>query len=631
MSNEDFALNNEDPTNVSAGRGLRNRQTTASSSQYHAYREQLAASLTRRRARAEAVTSILLSTTQTTGGPYMSPMQAQEAPYPTQVPADTHRQSSMPVESPLYPQNYNNPAYATNIHQNNILNNSPNPFHPEASHQFPYHNYPAFNTFYTMQGFGGYPDYDFNDNDEEFGTHWSLDNPSQLPSLGSTATIPVASSSITGTPEDVNTSSVPPTSATATPQNLRVFPQADASPWFLENARLAPWPTPVIPAAASSPIEGVVARRRLVRRTNIFGPGLHDNRQCPFTPSSTPFSTPSRPQEKENEVMDVPSDDSATGSVRKKSRKMPGARSIRSIQNEDLVCGQAMEIGYAHIRYKVMTNEKMTWIEGREAVAELAQEGLDYGFSKLGLDPVDFAPVTEKEQDLVSIYSILNPSDSLPFQMRERVWGTRKAAKYAAREIVKGPNGYGLIQCGYDDKPEVIESTGAANRAIVATLVLKSGLVYLDPFDCTLRGSMYKHPAIQAMAEATVFKNVLADGVQHPDWFDDGPGDARRRSHPATAQAPIFGRAAKFIHLCAARRYHQFVADLKTFRESQEYSSNPTVLTGNGPARTLPPSFLARTLQESITEKARLKLFKNIVAPVPSTEVMDTSDFALNQ
>ncbi|KAF8153696.1 hypothetical protein K438DRAFT_362592 [Mycena galopus ATCC 62051] len=293
-----------------------------------------------------------------------------------------------------------------------------------------------------------------------------------------------------------------------------------------------------------------------------------------------------------------------------------------------------MEIGYGHIRHKVMTNEKMTWIEGREAVAELAQEGLDYGFSELGLDPADFAPVTEKEQDL----------------MRERVWGTRKAAKYAAREIVKGPNGYGLIQCACNDKPELIESTGAANRAIVAILLFKSGLVYLDPSDRTLRGSMNKHPAIQAMAKATVFKNVLADGIQHPDWFDDAlatpDDDPTQPSHK-----PQFSAIPLNLFLSALRSaisewssghwvpetfsrkvyYSQFVADLKTFREWQKYTSNPTVLTGNGPARTLPPSFLARTLQESITEKARLKLFKDIVAPIPSTEVMDTSDFALNQ
>jgi hypothetical protein len=108
----------------------------------------------------------------------------------------------------------------------------------------------------------------------------------------------------------------------------------------------------------------------------------------------------------------------------------------------------------------------------------MAQEGLDFGYKKLGLNPVDFPPVTEKEQDLVNSY---NPSKSFTYmvtQMHDRVWSTRKTAKQAARDIIKGPNGYGFIQCACDDKPEVIESTGEANRAIVATLLHKLGLVF---------------------------------------------------------------------------------------------------------------------------------------------------------
>lgn len=51
--------------------------------------------------------------------------------------------------------------------------------------------------------------------------------------------------------------------------------------------------------------------------------------------------------------------------------------------------------------------------------------------------------------------------------------------------------------------------------------------------------------------------------------------------------------------------YSLFLDDLKTFRQWQKYTSNPVVLEGHGPVRTIPPSFLARTLQESIIEKAR--------------------------
>ncbi|KAF8131265.1 hypothetical protein K438DRAFT_1788419 [Mycena galopus ATCC 62051] len=154
------------------------------------------------------------------------------------------------------------------------------------------------------------------------------------------------------------------------------------------------------------------------------------------------------------------------------------------------------------------------------------------------------------------------------------------------------------------------------------------------------------------MAEATVFKSLLADAVQHPEWFDEAPQPLE--DDPASGQLqhkPGFSAVTITVFIGALRSaisewssghlvkesfsrkvYHShFVADLKTFREWQEYTSEPTVLTGHGPTRTLPPSFLARKLQESITEKARLKLFKDIVAPIPLVEVMDTSDFALNQ
>jgi hypothetical protein len=139
-----------------------------------------------------------------------------------------------------------------------------------------------------------------------------------------------------------------------------------------------------------------------------------------------------------------------------------------------------LEAGYEYIRRKVWTDEEAMWTERREAVAILAQDALDYGFGKLGLDPSDFAPVTDKEQDLVSpIISSTHFIFYTATQMRERIYGSRKILKYAAREIVKGANGYGFVQCANNATPEVIESTGAQNRAIVATLLHKQGLVFL--------------------------------------------------------------------------------------------------------------------------------------------------------
>ncbi|KAJ6548346.1 hypothetical protein B0H19DRAFT_1265181 [Mycena capillaripes] len=157
-------------------------------------------------------------------------------------------------------------------------------------------------------------------------------------------------------------------------------------------------------------------------------------------------------------------------------------------------------------------------------------------------------------------------------------------------------------------------------------LLHKQGFVFLDPSDRTIRGSMFNHPAIQAMAEATAFKNVLADVIQHPEWFDDAPSPT---DDDTTAHKPQFSAVFLNLLICALRGaisewssghwvkesfwrkvYHShFESDLKTFRDWQEYTSNPTVPPGHGPARTLPPSYLARTLQESITKNARTFVF----------------------
>ncbi|KAJ7699459.1 hypothetical protein B0H14DRAFT_3652965 [Mycena olivaceomarginata] len=422
---------------------------------------------------------------------------------------------------------------------------------------------------YTMQGLAGYPDFDVNDNDEDYGSHWSrfqtnIVSPEGADILAAPiAAMPSASSS-TSSPSEGSTPVFPPP---ATPQNRCVFPPGDASVMLVPRKRkVGSVADPIAPAAASSPIEAAVAR----------------------PPVYALIDSESR-RRKENAVVDLSSDDdmypqhSSGGPVR----------------------AQALETGYGHIRRNVLTDEKITWLEGR----------LDFGYKKLGLNPVDFPSVTEKEQDL----------------MHDRVWSTRKTAKQAARDIVKGPNGYGFIQ---------------------STLLHKLGLVFSDPSDRTIKGSMYKHPAIQAMAEATVFKNLLADAVQYPELFDDAPQPLDEDPAPSQPpHKPQFSAVAITVFISALRGaisewssghwvaesflrkiyYSQFVTDLKTFREWQEYTSNSTVLTGHGPTRTVPPSFLARKFQESITEKARMKIFKDIVAPIPSAEVMETFDFALNQ
>ncbi|KAJ7850168.1 hypothetical protein B0H14DRAFT_2763922 [Mycena olivaceomarginata] len=114
---------------------------------------------------------------------------------------------------------------------------------------------------------------------------------------------------------------------------------------------------------------------------------------------------------------------------------------------------------------------------------------------------------------------------------------------------------------------------------------------FSDPSDRTIKGSMYKHPAIQAMTEATVFKNLLANAVQYPELFDDAPQPLD--DDPAPNQPP---RKPQFLAVA-------ITVFISVVRALLDPSFAPS--TGHGPTRTLPPSFLARKFQESITEKAR--------------------------
>ncbi|KAF7333375.1 hypothetical protein MVEN_02353200 [Mycena venus] len=69
-----------------------------------------------------------------------------------------------------------------------------------------------------------------------------------------------------------------------------------------------------------------------------------------------------------------------------------------------------------------------------------------------------------------------------------------------------------------------------------------------------------------------------------------------------------------------------FDAELNTLREWHKFTSNPTLISGGGPVRMAPPTFLTRTLQGKHVCRGT-----DVIAPVSSAEVMDQSDFALNQ
>ncbi|KAJ7158445.1 hypothetical protein C8R46DRAFT_1224408 [Mycena filopes] len=639
---EDFALNNDNPDNVSTGRGLRHQQATLASTQYREQRVRSTASLTRRRARQDDNSVHGPPLDQNTAPASQS---TAPPPYPSQDPFPAfprHLEDDLPTRlADAFPQN--NPDYV--FSQNNQMlafpQSSPNPLY--SGHQvhpnYDWDSVMARQTLHSMPGGDGYSPYD---DDENYAGQWPLNSfsdstgmintSSTTGGLAATPALPLPSLPVTPQAPTV------PAASVSTPQNLRVFPQANASISSTPVVALVPRKRKVgavidsdLVLVASSPTEpSAISRRPLVRRVDRFGPGLHDNRQRPFKPSST---IAGGTQDKENEGMDDVSDTDSSPLPKKKSRKEKGSRSIGSIRDVDPVRAGIVEAGYDFVQIKVITDEKFLYLEGRTAIALLAQEAFDYGAEKLGLDPEQFNPVTEKEQDL----------------FRQQVYDVRKSFKHAARDVAQGPDGFGFIRRSRNDSAEVLETTATKNRDLVAILTHKSALVYSDPSDRTIKGSMYKHPAIQAMAELTVFKNLLSHAIQYPRSFDDAPlpvdGDE------VSAHKPRFNAVTLLVMILALRGavnewssghwipedftrklyYKQFLEDLKIFRSWQKYTASPTVLIGHGPTRTIPPSFLARTLQESITEKARFKLFKNVVVPVPSTEVLDDNDFALNQ
>lgn len=45
--------------------------------------------------------------------------------------------------------------------------------------------------------------------------------------------------------------------------------------------------------------------------------------------------------------------------------------------------------------------------------------------------------------------------------------------------------------------------------------------MFQDPNDRTVKGTMFGHPSIEATIQGVVFSGLLADGMQHPEVFDD--------------------------------------------------------------------------------------------------------------
>ncbi|KAJ7099273.1 hypothetical protein B0H15DRAFT_796960 [Mycena belliarum] len=415
----------------------------------------------------------------------------------------------------------------------------------------------------------------------------------------------------------------------------KFFRRAESAPRRTLIRRVRRHGTP----ASSSPIQSQspapqpgAARTPLIHRTNLFGAGLHDDRQRPRQTAAT-VDRAVVAVEKEN-THSLSSDEDEPSPPTKKSRKEPAARSIVNVAASRI---PIVEAGYAYIELKVLTNEHTPWLNSRPDLAALSQEAFDYGVDKLGLDPDRYGPVESTvEQDL----------------FRSQLYTARGNFKKIARTVVKGPNGYDFRQCANNTPKETQDAIAAHNRALVAVLLDKSAFVFTDPNDRTAKGTLYGHASIPAVIQRATFNGLLSVAMQHPEEFDDTLPEAcdledeTRPIHKPTYSLVAIAHAITALRACimeyssghfVAEQYaHKifrphFEAELNTLRAWRAFTSKATVIPGNGPLRTTRPSFLTRTFQENLFANARRSVLKDIIAPVVPVAVMDISDFAGNQ
>ncbi|KAF7362854.1 hypothetical protein MVEN_00635200 [Mycena venus] len=422
-------------------------------------------------------------------------------------------------------------------------------------------------------------------------------------------------------------------------QNLHTFPQttANMSSTDVERAppRLtrrtnrsgysdlsSPGDSSLIPQSDRTPAR----RPPLIRRTDIFGPGFHDDRQRPRQSPAVQIQSA-----KANTVHHL-SDGEGTEPAppKKKSRKEPVARSIVNIDPQHI---PVIEKAYEYIYMKVLTDENRTWLQDRSEIVVFFQEAVDWAIDRLGLNPDEFAPVTHMEQDL----------------FREQIYSPQKDFKLLARSIVAGPDGFGFISCSSKATKEDQERVATINRDLVAMLTDKSAFVFENPCDRTVKWTMYKHHSIGVLIRKALFANLLSVGMQYPEFFDDTFPDVNDETQPkhkptlslvtiAVAVTALRGGIMEWSsgHCLAedfSRKLYKphFDAELKTLRDWHKFTSNPTVIPGDGPMHMAPATFLTRKLQENIFAEARYEILKDVVAPVPPAEVMSAVDFALNQ
>ncbi|KAJ7922378.1 hypothetical protein B0H13DRAFT_1865943 [Mycena leptocephala] len=298
---------------------------------------------------------------------------------------------------------------------------------------------------------------------------------------------------------------------------------------------------------------------------------LHDHRQ---RPRQSPMVQAQ--MAKENAVHCLSDDEPAEPAPpKKKSRKEPAARSIVNIAPERI---PVIDKAYEYMYMKTLTDESRTWVHDRAELAAL---------DRLGLNPDNFEPVTHMEKDL--------------------------DFKKCARIIVAGPDGFGFLSCSAKATKEERERVADANRALVAALTDRSAHVFeinlktsrnvradpslrRDPHDRTVKGSMYKHRSIGLLINRVVFANMLSEGMQYPEFFDDTFPDTDDETQPphkpmlclviiAVAVTALRGAIMEYSsgHILAedfSRKLYKsyFDAELKTLREWLNFTSNPTLI-----------------------------------------------------
>ncbi|KAK6988012.1 hypothetical protein R3P38DRAFT_3445288 [Favolaschia claudopus] len=627
MSSQDFASNNNNPANSLSGRGHRARVVTAD--------ERVAQNQARRENRSQRGSVVSSATAPGHTMPTV-PQQIVQNLATGVHPVHSHISTSTPLQNQHYgPTTFLQPEGSPT-----------NPFHSNLGHDAnAAHNwlFAQLNAdpqlLAQLQGIVGPPPAHFEDQDEEF-----ADPQADMPDDSDGGAPPFSS----GGGDFANTmptlpTGVPQTTNTfETPTNLRAFPSATAnmSSTHVENNQRRPLirraanptysdlssPSTQMPDSESSSPIVAHTRQPLIHRTNIFGPGLHDNRHRP----RHSMSSEQQPTQKENAVHRLSDDESMEPAPpKKKSRKQPAARSISSIAPDRV---PIIEKAYEYIGIKVTSDADHTWLQARTDLADFVQEAFDWAVEQLRLNPDEFDPVTAAEQDLC----------------RERIYGARKDFKDCARLAVKGADGFGFISCSARATEEEQDRIATANRKLVAALTDKSAFVFANPHDRTIKGSMYQHPCIAVVIRGVLYANLLSMGMQFPQYFDDTFPDTpdESQNHKPTlslvtiALAITAIRAAimeyssgHFLGETFSRKVYKphFDAELSTLRDWRQFTSNPTTIPGGGPARFAPASFLTRGFQEKLISEARDLLLKDVIAPVPPPEVMDLSDFAANQ